>query len=74
MYSIVTLIYYLYFYIKKDVFCGKEMINRPKIALAEEQKSSKWQAERLGKNRATVSKWGRVPDFITNKDKPYNSL
>ena len=35
----------------------KEMINRLKIVLAEEQKSSKWLAEKLGKNRATVSKW-----------------
>lgn len=35
----------------------KEMINRQKIVLAEEQKNSKWQAEQLGKDRATVSKW-----------------
>ena len=35
----------------------KEMINRLKIVLAEEQKSSKWLAEQLGKDRATVSKW-----------------
>lgn len=33
------------------------MINRLKIVLAEEQKSSKWLAEQLGKDRATVSKW-----------------
>lgn len=36
----------------------EEMINRLKIMLAEEQKSSKWLAEQLGKDRATVSKWG----------------
>lgn len=30
----------------------KEMINRLKIVLAEEQKSSKWLAEQLGKDRA----------------------
>lgn len=35
----------------------KEMINRLKIVFAEEQKSSKWLAEQLGKDRATVSKW-----------------
>ena len=33
------------------------MINRLKIVLAEEQKSSKWLAKQLGKDRATVSKW-----------------
>ena len=42
----------------------KEMINRLKIVLAEEQKSSKWMAEQLGKNRATVSKW------VTNTMQP----
>ena len=36
----------------------EEMINRLKIVLAEYQKSSKWLAEQLGKDRATVSKWG----------------
>ena len=35
----------------------KEMINRLKIVLAEEQKSSKWLAEQLGKDPATISKW-----------------
>lgn len=38
-------------------FMEKEMINRLKIVLAEAQKSSKWLAEQLGKDRATVSKW-----------------
>ena len=42
----------------------KEMINRLKIVLAEEQKSSKWLAEQLGKDRATVSKW------VTNTMQP----
>ena len=40
------------------------MINRLKIVLAEEQKSSKWLAEQLGKDRATVSKW------VTNTMQP----
>lgn len=36
---------YLYFYIEKDVFYGKERINRLKIVLAEEQKAvSGWQS------------------------------
>ena len=39
------------------------MINRLKIVLAE-QKSSKWLAEQLGKDRATVSKW------VTNTMQP----
>ena len=34
----------------------KEMINRLKIVLAEAQKSSKWLAEQVGNDRATVSK------------------
>lgn len=42
----------------------KEMINRLKIVLAEAQKSSKWLAEQLGKDRATVSKW------VTNTMQP----
>ena len=42
----------------------REMINRLKIVLAEEQKSSKWLAEQLGKDRATVSKW------VTNTMQP----
>ena len=45
-------------------FMEKEMINRLKIVLAEEQKSSKWLAEQLGKDRATVSKW------VTNTMQP----
>lgn len=56
---------YLYFYIEKDVLLWKKKrINRLKIVLAEEQKSSKWLAEQLGKDRATVSKW------VTNTMQP----
>lgn len=36
---------YLYFTPKRMSFMEKEMINRLKIVLAEEQKSSKWLAE-----------------------------
>lgn len=42
----------------------KEMLNRLKIVLAEEQKNSKWLAEQLGKDMATVSKW------VTNTMQP----
>ena len=50
---------------KGCLFMEKERINRLKIVLAEEQKkSSKWLAEQLGKDRATVSKW------VTNTMQP----
>ena len=34
-----------------------EDINRIKVVLVEKKKTSKWLAESLGKNPATVSKW-----------------
>ena len=34
-----------------------EDLNRLKIVLVEKKKTSKWLAEELGKNVATVSKW-----------------
>lgn len=44
MYFILILRAYLYLYTEKNVFYGKEMINRLKIVLAEEQKAvSGWQ-------------------------------
>ena len=39
-------------------------INRIRIALIERKKTSKWLAEQLGKDPATVSKW------CTNKTQP----
>lgn len=33
------------------------LINRIKIALAENNKTGKWLAEMLGKNESTVSRW-----------------
>ena len=37
---------------------GKERnINRIKAVLAEKRRTNKWLAEKLGKDRATVSKW-----------------
>ena len=32
-------------------------VNRIKVVLAEKKRTSKWLAEQLGKNPATVSKW-----------------
>ena len=39
-------------------------INRPKAVLCETKHTSKWLAEQLGKDPATVSKW------CTNKSQP----
>lgn len=36
---------------------SKKAINRLKVVLAEKNASSKWLAEQLGKNEATVSRW-----------------
>ena len=39
-------------------------INRLKVVLVEQKKTSKWLSEQLGKDQATVSKW------CTNKVQP----
>jgi len=39
-------------------------LNRLKIVLVEKKKTSKWLAEQLGKDPATISKW------CTNKTQP----
>ena len=39
-------------------------LNRIKVSLVEKKKTSKWLAEQLGKDPATVSKW------CTNKTQP----
>ncbi|QIG90976.1 helix-turn-helix transcriptional regulator [Chryseobacterium sp. POL2] len=36
---------------------SKKVINRLKVVLAEKNVSSKWLAEQLDKNEATVSRW-----------------
>ena len=41
-----------------------ERINRIKVVLAEEQRTNKWLAEKLGKDTSTVSKW------CTNSSQP----
>lgn len=43
-------------------------LNRLKVVLVEKKRTSKWLAEKLGKNVATVSKWCTntiQPDLIT---------
>lgn len=45
-----------------------EDINRIKVVLVEKKKTSKWLAESMGKNPATVSKWctnTSQPDLAT---------
>lgn len=39
-------------------------LNRIKLALVEQKKTSRWLAEQLGKDEATISKW------CTNKSQP----
>lgn len=36
---------------------SKKAINRLKVVLVENNLSSKWLAEKLGKNEATISRW-----------------
>lgn len=36
---------------------SKNAINRIKVVLVEKNLSSKWLAEQLGKNEATISRW-----------------
>lgn len=36
---------------------SKQRYNRIKIVLAEKEKSSKWLADQLGKDKSTVSRW-----------------
>ncbi|MDN5216425.1 helix-turn-helix transcriptional regulator [Fulvivirgaceae bacterium BMA12] len=38
-------------------FMSKSRYNRIKIVLAEKEKSAKWLAEQLGKDKSTVSRW-----------------
>lgn len=37
----------------------KKQINRIKVVLAEQDRTNKWLAEKLDKNRTTVSRWCR---------------
>lgn len=37
----------------------KKPINRIKVLLAEQDRTSKWLAEKVGKNRTTISRWCR---------------
>lgn len=44
---------------------SQKAINRIKVVSVEKKLSSKWLAEQLGKNEATISRW------CTNDEKPY---
>ena len=62
-YIIILVIFALesYLFVMRD-------LNRIKIVLVEQKKTSKWLAERLGKNISTVSKWctnSAQPDLRT---------
>ncbi len=35
----------------------KKQINRIRVVLAEQDRTNKWLAEKLGKNRTTISRW-----------------
>ena len=41
----------------KAILFSMEDINKIKVMLVEKKRTSKWLAEQLGKNPATVSKW-----------------
>ena len=36
---------------------SKKQINRIRVVLAEKDRTNKWLAEKVGKNRTTVSRW-----------------
>ena len=50
---------------------SKKAINRLKVVLAEKNLTSKWLAEKLGKNEATISRWctNDVPPTLNTLDK-----
>lgn len=39
------------------IFMSKTSINRIKVVLAEQERTNKWLATKLGKNTATISRW-----------------
>lgn len=55
---------YSNFVLKNNLITNMADINRIRIALVERKKTSKWLAEQVGKDPATVSKW------CTNKTQP----
>ena len=68
MYSIAAFIYYLYFYNEKNAFLEKEMINRLKIVLAEEQKArSGWQKNQEKTELKSPSGWQIHAGILLNQ-------
>lgn len=47
----------IFHYLRNIKFTKMEDINRLKVVLVENQKTSKWLAEQLGVSAVTVSKW-----------------
>ena len=44
---------------------ANKQLNRIKVVLADKQRTNKWLAEQLGKDKTTISKW------CTNSSQPY---
>ena len=53
-----------YFYTQTTILKDMQDVNRLKIVLVEQKKTSKWLSEALGVNPSTVSKW------CTNSSQP----
>jgi len=55
----IGFVFFFIIFAKKSIISYKGMadINRLKVVLVEKKRTSKWLAEALGKDPATVSKW-----------------
>lgn len=62
--AIIFFRFLLTLYHKKIIAMCKEYINRIKIALAEQNKTNRWLAEKIGKSDITISRW------VQNKRQP----
>lgn len=49
---------------KKNNHMASKNLNRIKVVLADKQRTNKWLAEQLGKDKTTISKW------CTNSSQP----
>ncbi|HZW62196.1 MAG TPA: helix-turn-helix transcriptional regulator [Flavobacteriaceae bacterium] len=49
--------YKINIFAQNAIFMSRKAINRIKVVLVEKNLSSKWLAEQLGKNEATISRW-----------------
>lgn len=55
-----------YIYLQNEIHCtmASKNLNRIKVVLADKQRTNKWLAEQLGKDKTTISKW------CTNSSQP----